>query len=256
MRDSLRFLFTWAEGAFSVAETPVRERRQRAYYAVSVGALLLALLGVGVADVLDNRGGEALSNLAFVAMMSASLVYLRLGGSLKGIARFGFGLGQVTLVYEVTTKLDDALVLQWLIVQPIAVFFLLGAREGAFWVVSGGTIATVLLLDLTGSHAYDPAFLPVFLSSFLALSVIGYLLEASRRRLIAEVQAETANLERTLAMEETLQDLIPICAQCKSVRDDDGYWHRIEAYLGDHTTAALESAMCPSCVEGAMPRGV
>ncbi|MEO1088629.1 MAG: hypothetical protein AAFY88_30715, partial [Acidobacteriota bacterium] len=242
MRTRSRALLSWAEATFSDAETPVPERRQRAYYAVSLAAMLTALLGVAVADLVSGRGVEVLSNLAFVGLMVGSLVYLRYGGSFKWILRFGYGAGQLTLVYELATKADDALVLQWLIVQPISVFFLLGDREGAFWVLSGAGLSTVMLLDLSSSHTYDPAFLPVFVPSFLVLGVIGYALEASRRRLIAEVEEETAALEQALALEVALQDLIPICAQCKSVRDDDGYWHRIEAYLGDHTAAALESA--------------
>ncbi|MEM8997398.1 MAG: hypothetical protein AAGF23_21620 [Acidobacteriota bacterium] len=255
MREGYRALLGRVEVAFSDEGTPAPERRRRAYYVVSVGFLLAALVGIAISDILAGHDTDAAINLTFVTLMAASLIYLRFGGSFTWILRFGFGGGLLTLLYEMNAKVDDALVLQWLIVHPIAVFFLLGAREGALWVLGGAGLSTLVLLSLADHRAYDPAFLPVFMPTFLVLGAIGYSLEASRRRLMGHVEAETAALERALAQEATLQDLMPICAQCKSVRDDEGYWHKIETYLDEHTPAALESALCPACHGRDVDRG-
>lgn len=69
------------------------------------------------------------------------------------------------------------------------------------------------------------------------------------------VRQRTEALERTVlelreANQEirTLRGFIPICSHCKGVRDDSGYWHRLESYLTSHTEAQLSHGICPDCV--------
>jgi PAS domain S-box-containing protein len=45
-----------------------------------------------------------------------------------------------------------------------------------------------------------------------------------------------------------LRGIIPICASCKSIRDDEGYWQRIEDYITSHSEAAFSHGLCPDCV--------
>ncbi|WFB37043.1 hypothetical protein P3T73_04625 [Kiritimatiellota bacterium B12222] len=63
-----------------------------------------------------------------------------------------------------------------------------------------------------------------------------------QRRLIAE-----AELQKALSEVKTLKGMIPICAGCKSIRDDEGFWQRIEIYLRDQTDAEFSHGMCPDC---------
>jgi hypothetical protein len=46
---------------------------------------------------------------------------------------------------------------------------------------------------------------------------------------------------------KTLSGLLPICAWCKNIRDDQGYWERIETYIANHTDASFTHGLCPSC---------
>ncbi len=48
---------------------------------------------------------------------------------------------------------------------------------------------------------------------------------------------------------KTLRGLIPICATCKRIRDDGGYWNQLEAYISSHTDAAFSHGICPTCLE-------
>lgn len=66
--------------------------------------------------------------------------------------------------------------------------------------------------------------------------------EIERRR-----QAE-AELQRALSEVKTLRGMIPICAGCKSIRDDQGYWQKIESYLQDHSEAQFSHGLCPECL--------
>jgi hypothetical protein len=46
-----------------------------------------------------------------------------------------------------------------------------------------------------------------------------------------------------------LRGLLPICSSCKSIRDDQGYWHSIEEYIDSHSDALLSHGICDGCVE-------
>jgi PAS domain S-box-containing protein len=64
--------------------------------------------------------------------------------------------------------------------------------------------------------------------------------EAERERLIRELQAALAHVR-------TLRGLIPICAWCKRIRNDHGYWEQLEAYIKNHSEANFTHGMCPDC---------
>jgi ligand-binding sensor domain-containing protein len=65
-------------------------------------------------------------------------------------------------------------------------------------------------------------------------------------RLEAQLQARLAVARSEI---RTLSGLLPICTECKKVRDDDGYWGQIEAYVTEHTEADFSHGICPDCRE-------
>jgi DNA-binding NtrC family response regulator len=70
--------------------------------------------------------------------------------------------------------------------------------------------------------------------------------EAERERLIHELQD-------ALAKVKTLSGLLPICSSCKKIRDDKGYWSRVEIFLSEHSAARLTHGICPDCAERLYP---
>ncbi len=67
-------------------------------------------------------------------------------------------------------------------------------------------------------------------------------LEQERDKVVAELRAALENVR-------TLGGLVPICASCKKIRDDKGYWNQLEKYLGEHTDAKLTHGLCPDCAK-------
>ena len=66
--------------------------------------------------------------------------------------------------------------------------------------------------------------------------------EREREILIAELQAAMAKVK-------TLSGMLPICSSCKNIRDDKGYWKKIEAYLREHSDAKFSHSICPECLD-------
>ncbi len=63
----------------------------------------------------------------------------------------------------------------------------------------------------------------------------------------------TALLQDALLQVKTLQGLLPICSHCKKIRNDQGYWQQIEAYLGQHSEVQFTHSICPDCMRKYYP---
>jgi hypothetical protein len=70
--------------------------------------------------------------------------------------------------------------------------------------------------------------------------------EQARQRTIAELQ-------EALQKVNTLSGLLPICASCKKIRDDKGYWNHVESYIEHHSKAQFSHGICPDCVRKLYP---
>lgn len=76
------------------------------------------------------------------------------------------------------------------------------------------------------------------------------------RRKQAEKEREelVASLQDALASVKTLRGMLPICASCKKIRNDEGYWERIETYIREHSDASFTHGICPDCAKKLYPQ--
>lgn len=72
------------------------------------------------------------------------------------------------------------------------------------------------------------------------------LMEQEREGLISELQ-------NALARVKTLSGMLPICAGCKKIRDDKGYWEGVERYIQKHSDATFTHSLCPACIRKLYP---
>jgi len=150
------------------------------------------------------------------------------------------------------------------------VFFFRGWKRILFMSLVLANVALLMLSEL-----WNPTLLVPFLSQGdrMADQIIGFLTsgiascvllwvlvstydgEHERRRLLNRELAEvleinlqkTAELEKNIAEIKTLRGFLPICANCKKIRDDYGLWTRVEEYISKHTEAEFSHGLCPDC---------
>jgi len=72
---------------------------------------------------------------------------------------------------------------------------------------------------------------------------------------LMEMRRLNEELQKLLAKVKTLHGLLPICANCKKIRDDQGYWHQVELYIRDHSDAEFSHGICPECKIKLYPPG-
>jgi len=85
----------------------------------------------------------------------------------------------------------------------------------------------------------------------LLVRAIHYALE--RERLLEEREQLIQECQEALATVKRLSGLLPICASCKRIRNDRGYWQQIEQYLNEHSEATFSHGLCPECARRLYP---
>ena len=73
---------------------------------------------------------------------------------------------------------------------------------------------------------------------------------ATTERDITDIKNELKRKENEVKI---LKGFLPICASCKEIRDDEGYWHQIEQYIKDHSEAEFSHGICPKCAKKLYP---
>jgi PAS domain S-box-containing protein len=117
-------------------------------------------------------------------------------------------------------------------------------------VTKNQTAASFEVFIISAQGLYSPA--NVGLGTFLGTQGIARDIterkqaEEEREKLISKLQEALDNIK-------TLKGLLPICANCKKIRDDKGYWNQIEAYIRDHSEAEFSHSICPGCTKKLYP---
>ena len=74
-----------------------------------------------------------------------------------------------------------------------------------------------------------------------------------RKRAEVERERLIGDLQDALSKVKTLSGLLPICASCKKIRDDRGYWNQIESFIGEHSEIEFSHGICPECLRTLYP---
>jgi len=74
-----------------------------------------------------------------------------------------------------------------------------------------------------------------------------------RKRTEAEKEQLIDQLQKAMQEVKVLSGFLPICASCKKIRDDTGYWRQIEEYISKHSNALFSHGICPECTKKLYP---
>jgi PAS domain S-box-containing protein len=130
--------------------------------------------------------------------------------------------------------------------------FVCPADVGTCPVIDGGGIMKSIDQELVNARGES---VPI-VKSVVAMKFDGheYLVEnfidiTERKRLETERESLIQALQEALARVKVLSGMLPICASCKKIRDDKGYWNQLEIYISEHSDALFSHGICPDCLE-------
>ena len=140
------------------------------------------------------------------------------------------------------------------------VFYFLPVAVAA-WYIGVGTSVMIAVLSalvwywantMAGASYSSPAYAVwntiIRLVSFIA---IGWSV-ATIRKLLNEEHKASETLRKSLAEIRVLRGFLPICAQCKKIRTDQGEWQQMEVYISQHSNAQFSHGYCPVCLKQAL----
>ncbi len=230
--------------------------RRRLFFTLCVLFGLPIIIAFSITDYVEGDIAELVLDGVIGAILVACFIGLYKLDVDLSIYRVGLALLAVSLLWEVAIGAGEGTVLYWLYGVPLLLFFFLGKLEGMLGVSGFLGILAILLINPFQLQIYTYN-LPVsirFLASFLFVSILAYGLELSRQwfsdLLTTEhnkLLLEKKQLEEAMHKIKILRGLLPICANCKKIRDDRGYWQQVEVYLSQHAEVEFSHGICPEC---------
>ena len=219
----------------------VRIRQRLIFFLIGTLVAVIALTGFAIAAALE---GELLApDAALAALLVLGYVYVRITKRLMAASVVGVSAFMVFIlahVFEGGVDGSGALVS---FAFPPAAMYLLGRRLGlAFSLTVASPMLVFLLLRSAGvavAEHYTTQYLVRFAVAYLGATLLFYVVESQR----TQAQAEVA----------TLSGLLPICARCKNIRDDEGRWTQIEGYIQDRSDTSFSHSICPDCAKELYP---
>jgi transcriptional regulator with GAF, ATPase, and Fis domain len=112
--------------------------------------------------------------------------------------------------------------------------------------LEGKTVGIIGLANKPSDFTEDDAEIA---ASFGELAAIALL----KSRQMDQLEEKTKSLEKALEEVKTLHGLIPMCMSCKSIRNDKGYWTKVESYLTQNAEVKVSHALCPDCLRKIYP---
>jgi hypothetical protein len=107
-------------------------------------------------------------------------------------------------------------------------------------------------LDKEILQAFSLSMLPWSLAFMILGALIG-MFWGKIKQTDKEKSEAIKKLNKALKEVKILSGFLPICASCKKIRDDKGYWNQIEAYISEHSEAEFSHGICPDCSEKLYP---
>jgi hypothetical protein len=210
-----------------------------------LGALSVVFAGLALATLADAPG-------ITLSVLSPAIKPIQLGGKTL-ITYYESELGVLN---------EAGFVLSWVIYgYAFTGLYRLYRKDpsGHFGVILVALVVFVggLVHDgLVASRVYSFLYVGEY-TFLLVIAAVAYALVGRFVDLHLSVEELNRSLERrvqeAVAQVRVLSGLIPICAACKKVRNDQGYWSQIETYVSQHSDATFTHGMCPGCMDDYYP---
>jgi hypothetical protein len=213
-------------------------RDARASLAATVSSLVAAtgvmsMLGHGV-DLEPLYGWSGFTRMAFQSALTVTVL----------------SAGLLCVIVADSLKRAPGLLPEWLHV-PVGVFT--GAGGLILWHATTSELVHRQVRPISagsGAMLLVAAVAAVLTAAVARLWVVAQRRKTEVEQMHLDLQTTNEELRRALSDIKTLSGLIPICAWCKSIRGDKGYWEQLEQYLSSHADVLFTHGICPTCSAG------
>jgi len=228
----------------------------------TAGMLLLALRG-HIPDVLSVVAANLFIALYLVLLTRGATAFV--GGRQRTgvqVISMAFLLGASSYFTYVIPSVSSRIVIfssvmipygiwvGWIIIRRVPVLL-----RSMNWFLTVAVVAFVcwliarIVLTLLFERAMDELMSPSFVQGVSFVVFAGLNVLCILGLITLNFQRVEDDLLRSVDEIKTLRGIIPICSSCKKIRDDQGYWKQLEAYMRDHADITFSHGICPECTE-------
>ena len=233
------------------------------------GSIFLSILGI--LALIQNYIIVAVIDFGVWLFLIWLFIFLRRKKQHQTAAILGAAVIGVFYLYLIVSGGVNATGFVWLFSYPLISLFMLGSKRGSFLalLLLFMTSLSFVVAPLVPGLALYPAdlmirFIPAYIVIYAFALVMEILRKVVQKRLNSSNKALTATvaalestniekeelidrLQRSVREIEMLQDIIPICASCKKIRNDSGYWEQVEQYFQNRSNTRFSHGICPDC---------
>lgn len=236
--------------------------------------LLIGCFFILVLGIITIRSGNTLIGAidAFALIIFSSLfIYVRYKKKLEPCATISTLIVGLFFVFLFASGGIDKTSFVWVFPFPMIAFYLTGLKKGSYATLT--MLFIIIIVFITGftiPHFADyelnvkirtiPAFILIALFSFavekMTIMVKDRLLRAKKmheqnlndlKQIDLENEKLIKELENKLGEVKNLRTILPICSICKKIRNDQGYWEKVEKYFHQHSGTVFSTSLCPEC---------
>ncbi len=219
---------------------------KRFFVAVAIIAMVPVISAFAIKDILDGRTTEGLIVFSLIVLPLSLTVILTRSIVYQGSIRIMILLTTIAHILEFISGGGNGGAFLWFFVMPTSTVYLMGVREGSIWVGGMITMISVLIFGRIGYHY--PFDLSIrFLAVFTLMGVLSCSFELLREWYLRKLIKEKEKVQSVLGEIRVLKGLIPICASCRKIRDDKGFWTQIDEYMRNHSEVEFSHGICPDC---------
>lgn len=252
MPEIVKKIKAYMRESIDAAPISSTEKTHLEQYSVFLAVGLPTMLAFEVYNmVVGNDLLFAIMLLSIIALIGGWFFLRRISNS-RLVYRINTVVFSLLLLYMLVLGGDGGSKILWTYSFPLVSFFLFGKKEGIFWssgMVLGASVLMVNPMELSFIYAYPTQFIVRFLVSFVIVSVGIFWFEYFRYHYRKKLETKNKALQNALDEVKTLSGFLPICASCKKIRDDQGYWNQIESYIRTHSDAEFSHSICPECAK-------
>ncbi len=220
----------------TIAEAEQRWKRKGLFYtSLSVATLLW------VFSFVNFQQGDmvtAVATLLGIPLAGLTMYACRLEPMPQWIYRPILYYLLALICYMLAINVQQSSPLMWLIAAPAVGMFCLGAKRGV--IVSVCLCVIIIATLLFNDHILTTAYSIRFVCAYLLLTSVCYAYEHNRELATRQLIQAQERIKR-------LEELLPICAWCKKICNEQGNWESMETYITGHVSADITHGVCPDC---------
>lgn len=134
-------------------------------------------------------------------------------------------------------------------------FFVIIILSGIVFFTAGQYDLFERLVVFTAKHEDWELDEFIVVAIFWVFATTYFLIQKVRlnNKINSELEESNNELQQAIEKINQLQGIVPICASCKNIRDDGGFWHQVEVYVQEHSQAQFTHGICPDCAQKLYP---